>query len=102
MSSLFPLSPPAHSFSIGPTVINIHASEFTALSVEVVDKGSCAGVLAADGTKWPASSSGTRGLCDADTELSGADAELSDAEHDDFWRSVEHLNAIPIAFEMLL
>ena len=36
-------------------------------------------------------------LCEADS-----DTELSGAENDDFWRSVEHLKAIPIAFDRLL
>ena len=34
--------------------------------------------------------------------LCEAGSELSDAENDDFWQSVEHLKAIPIAFDGLL
>jgi len=36
MSSFFPLSPPAHSFFIGPTVINIHRRASVAAAATVV------------------------------------------------------------------
>ena len=69
------------------------ASKSAALSVEVVIEGSCAGIDAADGDSCVPPTGDA--LCEAGSEL-------SDAENDDFWQSVEHLKAIPIAFDGLL
>ena len=66
------------------------ASECAAPSV-VFGEGSCAGIDAA-GDDWAQPSSEPVALGEADTEP-------SDDENDDFWSSVEHLKAIPIAFD---
>jgi len=75
-----------------------------ALSAVVVGEESCAGQDAADGDKsvtWRSPSPSPTASYEI-AALIEDDTELSDAENDDFWRSVEHLKAVPIAFDQLL
>ena len=67
----------------------------------VVGEGSCAGKDAADGDERVASRCLSPSVDSDYVAPSNADGELSDAENDDFWRSVEHLKAVPIAWDKL-
>ena len=71
----------------------------------------CASQGAGDGVESAASkpqppspplscSGGDKEHFDQRAALSEADTDLSDAEDDAFWRSLEHLKAIPIAFDI--
>ena len=55
MSSFFPLSPPAHSFFIGPTVINIQTARMPTQSSTVLARPVCPHVCDSDSARVPAS-----------------------------------------------
>ena len=67
----------------------------------VVGEGSCAGKDAADGDERVASRCLSPSVDSDYVAPSNADGELSDAENDDVWRSVEHLKDVPITWDKL-